>query len=129
LAPRNRQRCGVQALPSISKYVAYAKIQEGADLKEISPLDRYRMKRDTKKVENMRAAVSLHFAHYNFVRLHRTLRTTPATAAGVDARLWSLEELVMRRQVLALHKAGRDVSLVGAPAMTVRPERTTRGGL
>ncbi|MEQ1902082.1 MAG: IS1 family transposase [Devosia sp.] len=48
----------------------------------------------SKKVENHKAAVALHFAHYNFVRLHRTLRTTPAMAAGVSARLWSLEELV-----------------------------------
>jgi IS1 family transposase len=46
------------------------------------------------KVENLRAAASLHFAHYNFVRLHRTLRVTPAMAAGVSDRLWSLEELV-----------------------------------
>lgn len=50
----------------------------------------------SKKIENHRAAVGLHFAHYNFVRLHRTLRTTPAMAAGVSARLWSLEELVER---------------------------------
>jgi len=50
----------------------------------------------SKKVENHRAAVALHFAHYNFVRLHRTLRTTPAMAANVSARLWSLEELVER---------------------------------
>ncbi len=50
----------------------------------------------SKKVENMKAAVSLHFAHYNFVRLHRTLRVTPAMAAGVSDRLWSLEELVDR---------------------------------
>ncbi len=50
----------------------------------------------SKKVENMRAAVSLHFAHYNFVRLHKTLRMTPAMAAGVENRLWSLEELVDR---------------------------------
>lgn len=48
----------------------------------------------SKKVENLQAAVALHFAHYNFVRLHKTLRTTPAMAAGVDNRLWSLEELV-----------------------------------
>jgi IS1 family transposase len=48
----------------------------------------------SKKVENLRAAVSLHFAHYNFVRVHKTLRTTPAMAAGVENRLWSLEELV-----------------------------------
>ncbi len=50
----------------------------------------------SKKVENMRAAVSLHFAHYNFVRVHRSLRVTPAMAAGVSDRLWSLEELVDR---------------------------------
>lgn len=50
----------------------------------------------SKKVENHRAAVALQFAHYNFVRLHRTLRTTPAMAANVSSRLWSLEELVDR---------------------------------
>jgi hypothetical protein len=38
--------------------------------------------------------VSLHFAHYNFVRLHPSLRVTPAMAAGVSDRLWTLEELV-----------------------------------
>jgi IS1 family transposase len=48
----------------------------------------------SKKVENLKAAVSLHFAHYNFVRLHRSLRITPAMAAGVSDRLWTLEELV-----------------------------------
>jgi IS1 family transposase len=48
----------------------------------------------SKKIENLRAAVSLHFAHYNFVRLHRSLRVTPAMAAGVSDRLWTLEELV-----------------------------------
>jgi hypothetical protein len=50
----------------------------------------------SKKVENLQAAVSLHFCHYNFVRLHKTIRTTPAMAAGVENRLWSLEELVER---------------------------------
>ncbi len=48
----------------------------------------------SKKVENHRAAVALHFAHYNLVRLHKTLRTTPAMAAGVSPRLWSLTDLV-----------------------------------
>jgi IS1 family transposase len=38
----------------------------------------------SKKIENMKAAVSLHFAHYNFVRQHKTLRMTPAMAAGVE---------------------------------------------
>jgi hypothetical protein len=50
----------------------------------------------SKKVENLRAAVSLHFAHYNFVRVHHTLRVTPAMEAGVSNRLWALEELVER---------------------------------
>ncbi len=48
----------------------------------------------SKKVENLRAAVALHFAHYNFVRLHKTLRVTPGMAAGVTDYLWSMEELV-----------------------------------
>ncbi len=50
----------------------------------------------SKKLENLEAAVALHFAHYNFVRLHKTLRCTPAMAASVSDRLWSLEELVDR---------------------------------
>jgi IS1 family transposase len=48
----------------------------------------------SKKIENLRAAVSLHFAHYNFVRVHRSLRVTPAMEAGVSDRLWSLNDLV-----------------------------------
>jgi IS1 family transposase len=50
----------------------------------------------SKKMENLQAAVALHFAHYNLVRLHKTLRITPAMAAGVTNRVWSLEELVER---------------------------------
>ena len=50
----------------------------------------------SKKIENMKAAVSLHFAHYNFVRMHKSLRMTPAMAAKVEKNLWSLEELVER---------------------------------
>jgi IS1 family transposase len=50
----------------------------------------------SKKVENLRAAVSLHFAHYHFVRVHRSLRVTPAVEAGVSDRLWSIDELVER---------------------------------
>jgi len=48
----------------------------------------------SKKLENLQAAVALHFAHYNLVRLHKTLRVTPAMAANVTDRVWSLEELV-----------------------------------
>ena len=48
----------------------------------------------SKKLENLQAAVALHFAYYNLVRLHQTLRVTPAMAVNVTDRLWSLEELV-----------------------------------
>lgn len=48
----------------------------------------------SKKPDNLKAAVALHFAHYNMVRVHRSLRVTPAMAAGVESRLWSLAELV-----------------------------------
>ena len=48
----------------------------------------------SKKVEKLCATVSLHFAHYNFVRQHKSLRITPAMAAGVSDGLWTLEELV-----------------------------------
>jgi hypothetical protein len=47
----------------------------------------------SKKVENLRAAVGLHFAHDNFVRQHKGLRITPAMAAGVSDRMWSVEKL------------------------------------
>jgi hypothetical protein len=50
----------------------------------------------SKKFENLQAAVALHFAHYNLVRLHKILRVTPAMAVGVVDRLWTLEELVDR---------------------------------
>jgi hypothetical protein len=40
--------------------------------------------------------VALHFSHYNLVRLNKSLRITPAMAAGVTERVWSLEELVER---------------------------------
>ena len=50
----------------------------------------------SKKPENLRAAVALHFAHYNFCRQHKTTRVSPAMAAGLTNRLWSVEELVDR---------------------------------
>jgi IS1 family transposase len=48
----------------------------------------------SKKVENLKAAAALHFAYYNFVRVHDTLRMTPAMAAGVTPSLWTISDLV-----------------------------------
>jgi hypothetical protein len=47
----------------------------------------------SKKVENHAHAVSLHYMHYNFVRIHKTLRVTPAMAANVTDKLWSINDL------------------------------------
>jgi IS1 family transposase len=47
----------------------------------------------SKKIENHAHAVSLHYMHYNFVRIHRTLRISPAMAANVSDHLWSLDEV------------------------------------
>jgi IS1 family transposase len=47
----------------------------------------------SKKVENHAWAVALHLMHYNFARIHKTLRITPAMAAGVTDHVWSLEEI------------------------------------
>jgi len=48
----------------------------------------------SKKLENLKAQVALHFAHYNFVRIHQTLRCTPAMAAGITDHLWNMEDLI-----------------------------------
>jgi hypothetical protein len=47
----------------------------------------------SKKIENQGHAVALHFMHYNFARIHQTLRVTPAMEAGIADPVWSLEEL------------------------------------
>ena len=55
----------------------------------------------SKKVENHIHAISIYFMHYNFIRIHQTLRVTPAMAAGVSGKLWSLEDMV---QMIDAHK-------------------------
>jgi IS1 family transposase len=48
----------------------------------------------SKKLENHIHALSIYFMHYNFVRIHQTLRCTPAMQAGVTERLWDLSDIV-----------------------------------
>ena len=48
----------------------------------------------SKMVENHIHAISLYFMHYNFVRIHQSLRVTPAMAAGVTDRLWEIEDII-----------------------------------
>jgi len=48
----------------------------------------------SKKLENHKMALALHFMNYNFCRIHQTLRVTPAMEAGITDHVWSLEEIV-----------------------------------
>jgi len=47
----------------------------------------------SKKVDNHKAVQALYFMHYNFGRIHKTLRVTPAMEAGISDHVWSLEEI------------------------------------
>lgn len=48
----------------------------------------------SKKIENHAAAVALHFMYYNFARIHKSLRVTPAMEAGISKYVWNIEEIV-----------------------------------
>ena len=48
----------------------------------------------SKKANNLFYAVSLHYMHYNFCRIHKTLRMTPAMKAGVTDRLWEIKDIL-----------------------------------
>ena len=76
----------------------------------------------SKKLANLKASVALHYAHYNFVRIHRTLRMTPAMAAGVTDRLWSVEDLLefmAQEQAAALSRAkSARAARAASPSMT-----------
>jgi len=48
----------------------------------------------SKKIEKHALSVALHYMHYNFARIHKTLRISPAMAAGVADKLWSVADIV-----------------------------------
>jgi hypothetical protein len=48
----------------------------------------------SKKAANHAYSAAIHFMHYNFVRIHQSLRVTPAMAAGVTTKLWSIADMV-----------------------------------
>lgn len=54
----------------------------------------------SKTVRGLQAAVSLHFAHYNWCRVHMTLRVTPAMSVGLTDHVWSIEELLSAIEAL-----------------------------
>jgi len=48
----------------------------------------------SKKIDNLKHAVALHFMFYNFARVHKTLGVTPAMAAGITDHVWSIGEII-----------------------------------
>lgn len=48
----------------------------------------------SKRWENLKAAYALHFAHYNFCRVHSSIRCTPAMEAGITKSVWTLKDLL-----------------------------------
>jgi IS1 family transposase len=61
----------------------------------------------SRKLENHAAATALNYFAYNFIKIHRTLRTSPAMAAGVTDRLWSVEDLVALWEAYEQRRAER----------------------
>jgi hypothetical protein len=60
----------------------------------------------SKKIENHAHMVALYTLWYNFVRIHKTLRVTPAIAAGIETRLWSVEDVAKLCEPQAPMKRG-----------------------
>ncbi len=61
----------------------------------------------SKKIDNLAHAVALHFVYYNFGRIHKTLRVTPAMETGIADHVWSLEEIAGLVKVEAPKKRGQ----------------------
>ena len=60
----------------------------------------------SKKIENHAHAIALHYMYYNFCRIHKSLRCTPAMAAGVTSKVWEIEDII-RIAESHLPKAGK----------------------
>ena len=48
----------------------------------------------SEKLDNLKAALALHFFHYNFMRIHQSLRVTPAMQGGISKHIWTWKELL-----------------------------------
>ena len=59
----------------------------------------------SKKLENLKAAVALHFAYYNFCRIHESLKVTPAMQAGLVGSMWTIADLVSWSEGAAVAQA------------------------
>lgn len=91
----------------------------------------------SKRRENLCGAVSLHFAYYNWCRVHQTLRVTPAMQAGLTDHAWSIAELIefALTAPLPANDGPRVAAAMAVGAVVTKPARAApvlrliRGGL
>jgi hypothetical protein len=72
---------------------SYVELQNLTVLKSIRRFTRL-TNAHSKKLENHEAAIALHYMHYNYCRIHQTLRVTPAKEAGIAGHVWAIDDLV-----------------------------------
>ena len=92
-------------LSSASVYNSPRDIASWAVTSKITSISTEVIKGDSRKLENHTAAVALQYFVYNFIRIHRTLRTSPAMAAGVTSKLWDVSDLVALLEATESKKA------------------------
>jgi hypothetical protein len=104
-APRDEYRYSPAEIVKSEKHVVYGapadKYISTSHVERQNVTMRMKMRRMTrltngfsKKIEGLEASVALHVMHYNFCRVHQTLRVTPAMAAGIADHVWTIEEVV-----------------------------------
>jgi hypothetical protein len=74
----------------------------------------------SKRLENHKHAVALHYFHYNFIRVHQTIKTTPAVKAGIADKVWTMVDFV---QLLE-----REENLLGGRLTNYKPNPKKRAG-
>lgn len=75
----------------------------------------------SKRIAHLRASVALYMTHYNFARVHKTLRVTPAMEAGLGDHVWELEEIVRLVEVKELAKIGTEANRRGPYRPRTKP--------
>ena len=96
---------GMNKLPIAKRVQILSMLCEGSSMRSVSRVTRL-SNAFSKKLESHRNALSLYFYFYNWCRIHKTLRVTPAMAAGLTDKLLSFEELIARMDEAA-PKPGR----------------------
>ena len=88
---------GMNKLPHAKRAQILAMLCEGSSMRRFTRLTNA----FSKKLDNHIHALALYFVFYNFTRIHKTLRISPAMAAGITDRLWSLDDVIAKIDELA----------------------------